>query len=210
MKYLSKNKGFSIIEMIVSIGIVSMILAVIVFNQGDFNDRLSLSTNANDLELYFRQAQIYGISVKEFSPASGEFTSPYGISVNKVTGNDGTFFTLFADRGVPNGIYDGDSTCSQDIGSECIKSVVFSRGITIEEICAEKPNGEAECAPNVGRADITFVRPNPAANVILFNQPGNLVNIGNVIAVRIRLLSPKGNRASVYVYTTGQISIQNN
>jgi len=204
---LKKEKGFSIIEMLISIAIISLIMAVVVLNQGDFTDQFSLTTTANDLEMQIRQAQVFGVSVREFSPASGEFTSAYGVSVNTVNSDYQSVYIAFADRGVKNGTYDGDISCAVGGLSECVKKVTLTRGIKINQVCALKSNSQADCAPIVGRADITFNRPDPAANFVLFNSAGNQNNIANVIGVRIELISPKGKLKSVTVYTTGQISV---
>ncbi len=199
--------GFSLLEMLISIAIISLILAVVVLNQGDFTDQFSLSTNASDLELQIRQAQVYGVSVKEFAPSSNDFTSHYGVSTSAMQGS-ASYFIFFGDRGAQNGIYDGDASCVVGGASECIAKFSFTRGVKVNQVCALKLNSQAECAPEVGRADITFNRPEPAANFSLFNSQGNQNNIGQVIGVRIELISLKGRTKSVYVYSTGQISVQ--
>ncbi len=206
-KILNSKRGFSVTELLISIAIISLILAVVVLNQGDFTDQFSLTTNANDLELLIRQAQVFGVSVREFTPASNEFTSAYGVSLSTVTTGFQSIYVSFADRGTKNGIYDGDIACTTGGSSECIKKFTFTRGIKINQICALKANSQADCAPIVGRTDITFNRPDPAASITTFNSQGNQNNIGGVIGVRIELVSPKGKLKSVYVYTTGQISI---
>src|SRR3989344_112201 len=206
-KHIKKNiRGFSIVEMLVSIAVVALILAVVVINQGDFTDTFSLGTNASDFELQVRQAQIYGVAVKEFTPSSNEFTSPYGVSVNIAPGGGNSFYITFADRN-KNDDYDGGSSCVVGGESECINRFNFTRNVVINQVCALKPNSQADCAPLVGRADITFIRPDPTAHLSLFNSVGNPTSITNVIGVKVEFLSPKGKTKSVYIYTTGQISV---
>ncbi len=207
-KLIKEDRGFSLMEMMVSIAIVSLILAVVVFNQGDFIDNFSLSTNANDLELQIRQAQVYGVSVKEFTPSSNEFTSSYGVSLNVVSAEAKLSYIFFGDRGTKNGDYDSGLTCPTDSSSECLKEIFLTRGVEINRICVIKENGQADCAPSLGRVDITFNRPDPGAVLSLFNSQGNPVGISNIIGVNVELVSPKGSNKEINIYTTGQISIQ--
>ncbi|MFZ3019970.1 MAG: prepilin-type N-terminal cleavage/methylation domain-containing protein [Minisyncoccia bacterium] len=206
-KKFKKESGFSIIEMLISIAIISLIMAVVVLNQGDFTDQFSLTTSANDLELQIRQAQVFGVSVREFSPSSNEFDSGYGVSLSTISTDYEKVYIAFADRGTKNGAYDGDINCTVGGSSECIKKVTFSRGVKINQVCALKLNNQEDCAPIVGRADITFNRPDPAALIETFDSQGNQNAISGVIGVRIELMSPKGKLKSIYVYTNGQISI---
>ncbi len=206
-KKINLSRGFSLIEMMISIAIIAIIFAVILFNQGDFIDRFSLATNAGDLELQIRQSQVYGVAVKEFSPSGSEFSAAYGISVSRVSTGDETFYISFADRGAQNGWYDGGPTCVVGGSSECIMRVNLTRGVVISRICALKTNGSQECAPIVGRVDISFIRPDPAARIQFFNPAGQPIGISDREGVLIEFLSPLGNKREIRVYTTGQISL---
>ena len=68
MFYRKFLAGFTLIEMLVSIGIVSLIMAVVFFNYGTFNDDLALTSAGQELSIAVRQAQSYGLSVKEINP----------------------------------------------------------------------------------------------------------------------------------------------
>jgi prepilin-type N-terminal cleavage/methylation domain-containing protein len=207
-KTILNQKGFSIVEMLVTIAIISLILGVVIFNQGDFTDQFNLSTTASDLELQIRQAQVFGVSVREFTPASNEFNSAYGVSLSDLTPNSKSYYISFADRGTKNGIYDGDSTCPIGGSSECLSKIVLTRGIQINQICALMGNSQSQCAPSIGRADITFNRPDPSAHIATFNSAGNQNNLDGLIGVRIDLISTGGKIKSVFVYTSGQIATQ--
>ena len=90
LKISSKHKravtlfsaGFTLIELMVSVAVIALVTAVIVYNQGDFSDKISLVNTASDIELQIREAQVYGVSVREFQPSSNEFNFAYGVSIN--------------------------------------------------------------------------------------------------------------------------------
>ncbi len=202
-----KTSGFSLMEMLVSIAIVALIMAVVVLNQGDFTDSFNLSTNINDLELQIRQEQVFGISVKEFE---NEFSSAYGVSLSTFSEEEKLFYIVFADRtisGSKNGIYDSGSSCVVGGSSECIKSNPLTRGVKINKICALNEVNPTTCSEIVGRADITFNRPYPNAKISFFDSSGLLITVSNAVGVQIELISPQGKLKSVKVYTSGQLSI---
>ncbi len=194
-------------EMMVSIAIVALIMAVVVLNQGDFTDSFNLSTNTNDLELQIRQEQVFGISVKEFE---NEFSSAYGVSLSALAEEEKFAYIVFADRtfgGVKNGTYDSGFSCVIDSSSECIKSIPLTRGVKINKICTLSSIDPTVCDEIVGRADITFNRPYPNAKISFFDSSGLLITVTEAIGVKIELISPQGKLKSVKVYTSGQLSI---
>ena len=86
------------------------------------------------------------------------------------------------------------------------KALTLGNGNIIRQLCQIPISGTESC--NVGRTDITFLRPNTAANIVYFDTSGNIINFSNPSGVRIRLESPRGQTRSVKVYKTGQISVE--
>ena len=60
----------------------------------------------------------------------------------------------------------------------------------------------------VGRVDISFARPNTEAQILFFNNGGQLFNPANMKGAKIVLESSGGLTRLVTVYATGQISVQ--
>ncbi len=204
-----QKKGFTLIELLMVISIIALITAVVVFNQSDFADNISLTNTANEIELQIREAQVYGISVREFVPTSNEFYIAYGASFNlNNAGSSNNSFIYFADRNPLNGVYNTPTTCVADGTTECLSRVRLQRGNIISNICVIQSTGSEVCAPTLGRFDVTFLRPNPNAKIIFYNGSGGQVTYPNHRGVRIELRSPKNRTISVYVYSTGQVSIQ--
>jgi prepilin-type N-terminal cleavage/methylation domain-containing protein len=206
------TSGFSLPELLVSVVIIVLITTIIIYNQGDFNDRISLSNAASDIELQIREAQVYGISVREFQPA-GDFTSAYGVTFNITTsgGTPGSIgplnFWSFIDRITKNGYYDTStwSSCSVSPTSECLKISALTRGNVVYALYAIDSSSIDRA---IGRLDITFLRPNPNALMIFRNLSNGTVTYPGYKGAKIVIQSPKGNQTTVTVFSNGQISIQ--
>jgi len=204
-----RPKGFTLIELLVSLGIITIITSVVVFNQNAFTDQVALSNTGSEISLQIREAQTYGVSVREFAPGTSEFNVAYGVSFNLISlsGGSNNSYVYFADRGASaNGIYDTPTVCQPGITSECLSRLYVSRGNTITNLCALLSNGTT--CTNAGRVDITFLRPYPNARLIFFNISGTQVPFPTAQAAKIELSSPSGKKAYIVIYTTGQVSIQ--
>ena len=201
-------KGFTLVELIVSIAIMTVILTVVVTGQTNYTSGSSLSQAADDISLSLRQAQVYGISVNKLS---GSFDTGYGIEFRTDSNGSKNAYILFADRvksGLYNYTYDGTWNCdindlNQTTG-ECLQKTIFSNGNIIKELCYIPVSGSegSPCSNPVNRADITFLRPNTDAHIILNGNSDPTVK-----GVRIRLQAIDNSTISVVVYTTGQISV---
>ena len=215
MNTLSSNikvskKGFTIIELLVSVGIITIITAVFIFNQRNYADAILLQNSLNDLELQIRTAQVYGVSVREFSSGGGEFTAGYGVSIilSGTGGEGGTTTISFADRitGSGKGYYDTPSVCTPGASSECLEKIAVGRGNYISSICVIQSDNT--CNTTVSRLDISFLRPNPNANMIFFQ--GDVATLySGYIGARVTMISPNASNRYLYIYTTGQIRNSN-
>jgi len=205
MSQFSRNLGFTLAELVVSISIVSIIMAILVWNQSAYNDISSLTNLADDISLTVSQAQVYGIGIREFSPGTQEFGAAYGLAFSLLPSDSNTAYIYFANLGVDE-IYSDNWTCPIGLPSECLQKFNITRGNIIQSICSIDTSNATDCT--VGRTDFTFARPNIAANIKFFNMSGNLYTPVNNKGVEIRLRSPKGQNRSVVVYKTGQVSVQ--
>jgi prepilin-type N-terminal cleavage/methylation domain-containing protein len=217
-KNLNSNLGFTIIELLVSISIIGVITAIVVFNQGDFSDRVSLNNVANEIDLQIREAQVYGTSVREYKPSTSEFNVAYGVHFNLGnTGSSNSSFISFVDRSPQDGLYGTPTLACTPFTApspECVSRYNLTRNNTITDLCVIKDTGDSTTAcyktALIGRIDITFVRPNPNAVINFFKNDGTSANslYSNFLGAKIELTSPKSNKQYIYIYTTGQISIQ--
>ena len=203
-------------ELLVSIAVMIIISTVIASNQKQFGAGAALKNIVNNLSLSLRQAQIYGVSVKQLAPSSSQaytttgFNAGYGvhfsIAPSYPTG-DSSSYLFFLDTKpsalvAPNGLYLGDMNCNPIGGnppSECLDKVVLGQGHTITDLCSLE-SGTEVCTHE--QLDITFVRPAVEAKII-FNNNGVLMS-----TACIEVSSTDGKKNSVVVYTTGQVSVR--
>jgi prepilin-type N-terminal cleavage/methylation domain-containing protein len=206
-KSSSNTQGFTLVEIMVTLSIMAGILTILLFNQRTYAEAISLNNLADNISITLAQAQAYGIAVREVAPGSEDFNAAYGLTFNGGQGFNNSFI-FFVDRD-SSGHYTGDWDCSTGPNSECLEKVIFSQGNYIHEICRVRinPNNPYQC--NLGRVDISFVRPSPQAQLMFFNSQGNLMDYDpEFIGTRIGIRSPGGFTRSIVIYYTGQISVR--
>ena len=203
IKFKNINKGFTLIEALVSISIVSLIMSSVLFNYATFSDNLTLSSAGQELAIVIRQAQTYGLTVREVTreiTSGGKFDSAYGAYFDK---NDPTFYYLFADLDGDKK-YDVGSGCGSGLNNtECVEKLVLRNNVRISDFC-----NESACPPSasVKMMDVVFLRPNPDANINFTNNGGSIV-VGPSLTGKIVLISAKGNTLTITVESTGQVLV---
>lgn len=192
--------------MVITIAIVVVIMTIVLTNQSKYTESAELTNVITNLSLSLREAQVYGVSVKEVTPGSNDFSAGYGLEVINTNSTYRSLYIFFADRGARNGVYDNDISCPSGGTSECVSKTVLPSGYQIGNICMIPTSGSEDCT--MGRVDVTYVRPDTDAHIAFFDQAGNYLSLANIKGARIGIASPSGTTRSVVVYTTGQISIQ--
>ena len=161
----NSKKGFTLVELLVTIVIFVILTGVTLFNQKGFDNTVLLKNLAYDIALTIRQAQTYGVNVKE-SQVSGKFSS-YGVYFNTTTNNKS--FVLFADNGknnstgyyilVPDGKFSGSMDCPSN-DNECLQKYLLKQNAYISNLCVG--TSIDNCA-NVSELTIYYKRPDPDA-----------------------------------------------
>lgn len=203
--YNSGKKGFTILEVMVVVTIVSLIASVVIFSYRQFTEKLALSAATQEIAIAVRQAQTYGRSVKEVKKGGGDFNTPYGVAFDISTADTRSYYILFTDNN-NNGVYNGDGSCSPS--SECVEKDIIRNGAYISEICGST-GGSFDCAiPVVRSMTVTFVRPDRDAFIYFIDSGGNPIG-GPYQTVKIKLSVPSGSQSAfVVVDKNGQISTQ--
>lgn len=134
---IESQKGFTLVELIVMIGIFGIITGVVVVNLRGGSPAREVQLQADNLASLMRQAQVQALGGEPFEgtvPVGG-----FGVNV-AVCSSAPCSVTLFADA-------DGDFT--YDVGTEEIETLSFGRHVTIESISTGSP------------VDVVFKPPKP-------------------------------------------------
>ena len=193
---LNCKKGFTLIELLVSVSIIGIILTVVLWNFGGFNEKLALSSAAQEMALSIRQTQTYGINVRESAVSSNQFSNAYGIYISSLTPSSYVVYV------------DSNSNNTYNAGTDVlVETVSLRNGMTISGVCNNGTSGCTTPSGGVG-ANITFLRPNPDARIYFTNSSGVNIAGGPVALGKIQLRSPKGTFVYVIIESTGQITLQ--
>ncbi len=204
---LHASGGFALLELLIAVVVFGIITTMVLLAYGKVSEQLFMSTLAYEVGLSFRQAQSFGVSVKQLpGGAQNKFDAAYGIHFAKTNNN---WYVLFADS-KSNGNklkYDGEDNASGcTSATECVSVFKIAKGNKISKFCGVRSfDGGEDCsigAEGITFLDVMFLRPNPDA-IIRTNNTDSIYK-----AARIYLSSPSGMERKVEVWNTGQISIK--
>ncbi|HJL55718.1 MAG: prepilin-type N-terminal cleavage/methylation domain-containing protein [Candidatus Pacebacteria bacterium] len=185
------QKGFSLVELIVAVAIFLIITSIILVKHSEFSGTLLIENLAYDIALSVRKAQVFGLSVREFTAGSNEFNVGYGVHFDSASNNT---YIFFADR---------NRNEKYDDSSEILEIFTLRKGNIVSEFCGTLSNGTEKCSPSdISFLDIVFERPNPDA-IIKSNLSGD-----EYASSKITVTSPQGTQWNINIVLTGQISVQ--
>ena len=186
------RKGFTLVELVVVMGIFLVITSVTILSQRSFDNSILIDNLAYGIALAVREAQVYGVSTRGFDT---DFTSSYGVHFDT---NEANRFVLFADEDSV-GRYDGDSINDIEI---------FTLGTSgnITNVCGVEAGGDV-CSGITG-VDVSFTRPNPEPAFFFYDESGNYDGDLEYSGAVIELTSPGGRVKTVRVGVTGQIVVE--
>jgi prepilin-type N-terminal cleavage/methylation domain-containing protein len=185
----NSSAGFTLVEMLVVIGVMAVISALILANNNRFGGVVLLQNLAYDIALSVRQAQVYGIAVQRFNTS---FDTGYGMHF-QIDANPGTqsAYVLFADVN-DNGLYDPTA--------ELVQSTFIASGYRVSELCVRPASSAERC--DITSLDVTFIRPEPDAYIRSSQVPGLHE------AASVTVVSPRGDTKTIRMHANGQISVE--
>ena len=206
---LGTRTGFTLVELMVTVGIFVFLTALIVANYGRFNDGTLLTSMAYDIALTLRDTQSYGMNVQGYSSSTGYssniFNYPYGMDFNSSNAYQTIVFAdAYTAGGGSNSYYYGLYVPTSD---PSVSTYTFARGGLIKclFVSSTTPPSPNPCPfSDSSDIDISFKRPNP--NAIIKSNGSTLTYPYAVIQVQD---ASKTTTRTIVVNETGEISVQN-
>lgn len=216
--------GFSLVEMMVVLAIITIITSVVLTGQTNFNKTILLTDTAYQVATSIREMQSFGISSRRYKAGATDVqNSPYGIHVDSVNNNK---FILFADTsntptpspalsncalgtaGTPdaktgNCLYDTDAT-----PDAIVETHTFTRGFTISKFCGYVNTTTKYCSDDtvtpLTAMDIVFVRSSTESAINVYRG----TSWNSLISAEIYITSADGSATrGVCVSRVGQVSV---
>ena len=203
-----KARGFTLVELLVVLAIITVISGVVLTGQNQFDNSLRITDTAYTLALSLRQVQTFGLSSRT---ASGSSNAGYGAHFDLATP---TKYRLFVDidpgSSIPTYCPVGSDplapdhkpgNCLYDRTTEIIQTYTFNRGFYVRQICGHDKFSSLTCTPTI--VDVVFLRPN--TNTIITDA----VSGTQLKDLQIYLATPNGGQRVVCISYAGQISVVN-
>lgn len=192
------RRGFTLVELVVTIGIFVIISTLVFANYPKFKSQLSLKKTSQEIAFVVREAQVYSLSTREYkSGAFGTFTAGYGVHFG-IDKPDTVL--LFADTN-----RNSDSvTGVYDDGDGVVKKYKIRTSDSFTSLCGdEKKSPPGSC--ELSQLDAVYLRPNPF--VSLTGKDGE-ITLPNFSDVEIIISSPGGATKKIIIWVSGQITIE--
>ena len=201
------NKGFTLVELMVSVGIFVLMTGLLLFKYGTFNQGILITNLAYDTALTIRSAQSFALNVQntglgvDTTSQSAQFSNAYGVHFDNSTAANAGKFILFVNSDINNGsnVY----TASGANASGVVSTYTMKGGSKVTNICVLTNLANCGGSGTVTSVDIIFRRPNPDA-VIAVN--GAVTPLSNA---QLTLTASDGSTKKIIVRFTGQIQISN-
>ncbi len=222
------QQGFTFIELVVVISIVSIISSVLIFNYGSFDANIRLQNLAQDIALRIKEAQTVAMSGAYATEYNNQPLDDMNVSLNAPSygvyfnfRDDVTFlrkgFAFFADRPLGVAGYDAlaidgvislpDNTCDNPgVGfSECLSVTQIT---SLDQISGIYIKDRARSSPLLTDIfGVTFTRPWATAH--FSNGTGADSLDAEEVYIEIQSLRNTNKHKYVVVNRTGQISVKN-
>ena len=225
-----KQKGMTLIELLVALVIFSIITGVVLFNYGDFNASLTMQNLADDIALTVRRAQSYAIGVRG---REGSFQVGYGVHFGvtpydptKTNADDVLYqgsnksFILYKDdfSDTKHNYTKTNNSCGGE--TSCLEMLYIKSSDYISEIgvkISEVDDVSYLGNDNPSGVSIFFKRPSPEPHIYVLGDDGKYWGIVDgekkpkidYVKIEISSLKDPDSKKYITISNTGQISVSN-
>lgn len=210
----TRSRGFTLVEMLVVLAIITVITTIVVTGQSNYNKTLLLTDTSYTVALSARQAQSYGLGSRKFGSVQN---SGYGLHFSRVTPNS---YIVFADTAktlqpvapnCPTGTIgtpeEKPGNCRYDTTDGTVNTYTFGRGFTVKQFCG-KSGLTKYCSTDavpLTTLDMVFTRPNTSTTISgLLN--GSILTSFSCAEVTLTDASGQATR-SIRISSLGEISV---
>ncbi len=199
-KTKNTQRGFSILEVLVTLFIVGMITAVLVSKYGSFNSVIVLKNQAFEIASNLREAQAYALSNKV---EGGVLREDFGLYFDITAPQE---YILFRDSGDLTEY--SKNAAYYDVGEEVSQPYILDSRFEISRICVNIVSSSDTCPTTVDDLSVSFKRPNFDAQ--FSSVSGKSASVGLIDNVRIEVSSINDATfvKTVIVSSTGEISVE--
>lgn len=177
--------GFSLIELLVVIGISVMLTGLMLINMRSYTDYAELEGEVYKIATLAREAQTYAVSTKNTYSGVNKSYPSVGLYIV----DESSSIILFGEE-IPNNTY--------DLGTDSvIRTLTLIDGYQIINVCGSID--DVSCS-DLSPVSATYVRP-----FISMNIKGGTPGAYAYIQITVR--SQKGNIRKIQLWTTGQVKI---
>ena len=179
------NKGFTVVEIVVVLGIMAVITGIVLFNVGSEKQNAALFRSAQNLSLNLRKAENNALSSKVFKDS--KVPCGWGVHFNGV---DSTSYAIFADTTIAQNCF--GRNYKMDSGEE-LETVNLEAGVKIKSI-----NNNIL---DINISDVVFTPPAPLVRFTSFYGGQDGSNTINII-----LVNKNSSTRTIAINKTGFIS----
>lgn len=209
------QRGFTIVEMLVVLGIMVVVTSIVLSGQSTFNQSLLLTDTAYTVALSLREAQSLGISSRG---VGGVYNVGYGVHFSSGSQSSYTVFAdtaavatapshcpvLTSSAGTPEA---KSGNCLYDNSSENFQAYSFTRGFKVTDFCGKDTTNTMRCASTgyLTALHVLYLRPNTTA-VISGMNAGTPIQL---TCAEITVSAPTGTNVTkkIRVNQLGEVSV---
>ena len=191
MVKIQKNQGMTYVEIIVVLGIFSVMSAIVMFNYGEFQAKVDIKNLASDIALKIVEAQKSALSGNLPPGALSDWKPSYGVHFYPTfgSGSDNKHFIYFSNL-------NNDQAYGPDDGLP--ETISIGKGNYISGIY--KCEVGSSCSQIASSLSIVFTRPDSSA---VFSD----ISITGSKYVQITVQSPRNANAIIKIYPSGRIQV---